>query len=272
MERRKLIYNFAEAFRLAVESCFLKLEEQRILDQAPEGDGHPVIFLPGFFGGDHTTRLLRCCVQKRGYKTYGWECGINLGLRERVLRDFPVLVERVRQETGKNPTLVGHSLGGVIAREFSREFPDKVRQVITVGTPFGAAMNFQTIPKTLKAIFTMVAPMNADLLQDQEMALRGLTPPPVPTTSIFSKTDGIVEWTASLNPRAPRAENIEVNASHIGLIAHSQTLKIVLDRLGQSEDRWRPYRRGYTQDLPQNPRWRPRSYATRKILFAQKCV
>jgi hypothetical protein len=74
---------------------------------------------------------------------------------------------------------------------------------------------------------------------DPAFSARLRATPPVPTTSIYSRTDGVVAWQACREARGPRSENVEVDASHIGLVCHPKVWRVVADRLAQPEGRWR---------------------------------
>jgi hypothetical protein len=81
----------------------------------------------------------------------------------------------------------------------------------------------------------------ASPLDAEDFEKRCLTPPPVPTTSIYTKDDGIVNWKAAINPAGPQVENIEVDGSHIGMVFNPLAIAAVLDRLSQPEGSWKPF-------------------------------
>ena len=127
----------AELHRAVVELTTLPLAAP-ILRMAPGGDGHPVLVMPGFTASDVSTGILRRYLTSLGYDTYAWELGRNLGPKA-IGREGEKLVERLKaihKATGKKVSLVGWSLGGVMARKLSRQAPGAVRQVITLGSPF----------------------------------------------------------------------------------------------------------------------------------------
>jgi alpha-beta hydrolase superfamily lysophospholipase len=207
---------------------------------AVAGDGHPVIVYPGLAGGALTTAHLRNYLKECGFTVYDWELGVNTGPQGPFDDWLGTLVHRVRElhaRHGRKASLVGWSLGGVYAREVAKCAPDAVRQVVTLGTPFGSmqgANHAGTIYKLLGGDTSQLTP---------EMQARLRMRPPVPTTSIFSRSDGVVCWRGCLEQRARDVENVEVNASHLGMGTHPEVLRIVADRLAQREGRWRHYRR-----------------------------
>src|ERR1700675_3083052 len=107
-----------------------------LLSLAPRGDGHPVLVLPGLVASDTSTRPLRSFLKNRGYAVNGWGLGRNLGLRDGVQRAMVDLVRELSDTHGRKISLVGWSLGGVYARQLAKMMPDRVRSVITLGSPF----------------------------------------------------------------------------------------------------------------------------------------
>ncbi|MEZ0259797.1 MAG: alpha/beta fold hydrolase [Alphaproteobacteria bacterium] len=229
--------------RALVDFAKLKLVWPKIKDKLPDGDGHPVLFLPGFLSSDNGfTTTLRACVEEKGYKTYGWDNGRNMGFDEKTAKALKKRLKEVYKKNGKKKvTLIGHSLGGVYARELAREFPEMVRGVITLASPFGMLDDADKGARSpARKAYDMLNP-GASPLDDAGFEKRCLTPPPVPTTSIYTKGDGIVNWKAALNPVAPETENIEVDGSHIGMVFNPLALSAVLDRLSQPEGAWQPF-------------------------------
>lgn len=244
MSIRKYIHNATEPFRTAGE--FVKFQRRRRKQKKKPvpatGDGHPVLVLPGFAGDGTMTSGLRAGIQQAGYKVYELGGGRNLGLTDEMAAHLRGRLEEVfRENGGRKVSLVGHSLGGVYARELAREHPDMVRDVITICSPFGAGLDKKAVPATLRALFNTLNPGNP-LLNDEDMARRAVAPPPVPTTAIYSRKDGVAQWQACINPKAGMAENVEINSSHVGAVWNKDVLDVVLDRLAQPEGGWTPYR------------------------------
>jgi len=225
--------------------------------RSPRGDGHPVMVLPGFLASDFSTRPLRAYLKLKGYKAVGWGLGRNLGTHivggKRVVSD--TLIEQVIQLSLKHNSkvsLVGWSLGGILAREIARAAPEYVRQVITLGSPFNGVRGQAPVASK---IFELI---NGDLhSKEPETVARTFNPPPVPSTAIFSRSDGIAHWKACANDPhhlGHQTENIEVNGSHIGLGHNAQVLWVIADRLAQAEGHWQPFlRKGLNQALFADP-------------------
>ena len=200
----------------------------------PWGDGHPVLVFPGLAATDLSTLALRNFLRSRGYTTYAWELGFNLGPRNGVLQACRVRLRELAQRHGEAVSLVGWSLGGLYARELAKEQPEHARCVVTLGTPFTGH------PRATNAwrLYERVSGLTA---HDEERLAGLRVPPPCPTTSIYSRSDGIVSWRCSLNEETPLTENIEVHASHLGMGLNPLALLAVADRLAQDPSRWRRF-------------------------------
>src|SRR5437588_212761 len=109
-----------------------------LLSLAPKGDGHPVLVLPGLVASDTSTRPLRSFLKSRGYAVSGWRQGRNLGLRHGVQNAMVDLVHELNDTHGRKVSLVGWSLGGLYARQLAKMMPERVRSVITLGSPFAS--------------------------------------------------------------------------------------------------------------------------------------
>lgn len=209
------------------------------LARLPVGDGHPVLVLPGLGANDLSTLPLRNFLQARGYTPYGWGQGFNFGPRnQHALGHSLHRAFELARRHGEKVSLLGWSLGGIYAREIAKEIPERVRCVITLGTPFAGH------PRATNAwrFFEWVSGQSS---HDEAMLEQIRRPPPVPTTSLYSKTDGVVAWHCSLNEASPLAENIEVHASHVGMGMNPLALYAIVDRLAQDPAHWRPFdRRG----------------------------
>ena len=238
---RRLV--FAEVPRALTEFASL-IPASPFLKHAPRGDGHPVLVLPGYGGGDRSTRLLRRFLSSIGHSAHPWNLGTNRG------PGMPDLLERLSQRLDevfalnkRKVSLVGWSLGGVYARLLAQLHPDKVRQVITLGSPFAGS------PRSTSVYRFARASSGKPPGQNYNQHLRQLAGEPlkgIPSTAVFSKTDGIVPWQIATQTPSEIAENIEVYASHMGLGFNPSVLYAVADRLSIPEDEWQPFeRRGW---------------------------
>ena len=204
------------------------------LKRGPKGDGHPVIVLPGFQASDMSTAPMRRFLRARGYTPYGWGLGTNRGPGGGVREACQALVEEVAERHGTQVSLVGWSLGGVYARELAKRLEAHTRCVITLGSPFTGHPRANHAARAYERV-------NGQSMHDAERAERLRAAPRVPTTSIYSRTDGVVDWRCSLNEDAPHTENIEVAASHIGMGVNPLVLYVIADRLRQDPKHWQRF-------------------------------
>ncbi|WFU15123.1 alpha/beta hydrolase [Bradyrhizobium sp. CB3481] len=209
-----------------------------LLSLAPRGDGHPVLVLPGLVASDVSTRPLRAFLRGRGYAVSGWRQGRNLGLRHGVQDAMVDLVQELNDTHGRKVSLVGWSLGGLYARQLAKMMPERVRSVITLGSPFAAG------PKATNAwrVYELASGRRADE-EDTRFGGALSSPPPVPTTAIFSRTDGICAWQGCMEKSSAMSESIEVESSHCGMGHHPAAVYAVADRLAQAEGEWAPFDR-----------------------------
>lgn len=207
-----------------------------LLKSAPRGDGHPVLVLPGLIAGDTSTVPLRRFLCELGYDAQPWGQGLNFGPRDHVIKGMVDQVRALQKKHKKKVSIVGWSLGGAMANALALRMPERVRQVVTLGSPLTGH------PKGTNAwrVFELVSGFSTDDERLMEL-VNGV--PSVPTTSVMSKTDGIVNWRMSLARESKIAENIEVSATHLGMGANPAVLWIIADRLAQAEGAWKPFQR-----------------------------
>ena len=215
---------------------------------APRGDGHPVLVLPGLIASDVSTRLLRDFLTRRGYDVHGWGLGRNFGPRPGVEEAMLAMIDRLHAQSGRKVSLIGQSLGGAYARLLAAQRPDAVRSVITLGSPVTGH------PRSSNAwrVYEFTSGKSS---VDPQRWRQVTQPPQVPTTSIYSRSDGVVAWQSSIeSSELPHTENIEVVSSHVGMAVHPLVLFAVSDRLAQPEAAWQPFeRRGWRAALFPKP-------------------
>ncbi len=212
-----------------------------LLATAPRGDGHPVLVLPGFVTSDRSTTILRGFLNGQGYDAHAWELGRNLGPKA-IGHQGEKLIARileVHQATGKKVSLVGWSLGGVMARLVAKRIPHAVRQVITLGSPFSGSPKASNVWRAYEVLTGQKVDDDHTRGQLSEVS----APPPVPSTAIYSRADGVVAWQNCCEEVGPTSDNIEVYGSHCGLGINASVLYAVADRLAQAEDDWHPFER-----------------------------
>ena len=211
-------------------------ERRALLRRVPRGDGHPVLVLPGFLAGDFSTAPLRRFLRDLCYDARGWKLGVNRGPTPALRAGLEARLAYLADRHGRKVSLVGWSLGGIFARELARAHPERVRLVVTLGTPF------RDISATHAARFVPIRPNGRPLHEAHALRASLRRPLPVPSTSVYSRSDGICHWQGCLEEEGPQRENVEVSCSHTGMGFHPEALAVIADRLAQPEGAWRPYR------------------------------
>lgn len=219
------------------------------LASAPRGDGHPVLVLPGFLADDRSTRALRWFLRDRGYHAHAWRLGRNLGPTPETVTGLVERLATLHRRHARKVSIIGWSLGGIYARELARAFPDAVRLVITLASPFRdpQATNVARLARLGLGRRPAGRPAEPERLR---------APLPVPTTAFYSETDGIVAWESCVDDASPVAENLGVRSSHCGMGHHPTVLLAIADRLAQPEGTWQPF-------VPQPTGWWPFAPALR---------
>lgn len=194
----------------------------------PPGDGHPVIVYPGFTTGNAAMSPMRKSLEKAGHNAMCWDHDRNTGISEELLTKLILQIDELTEQTGQQVSLVGHSLGGTIARAVSNMRPDSIRRVITVGAPING------ISRSLHRLRPVYNKLNGDNVieehwnQFQDILLKK---PTVPCTSIFSKTDGLIRPGMSKILHEPLGTNIIVSGGHFSMIVDPVVIRVVASEL-----------------------------------------
>ena len=218
-----------EPWRAALEFASLKVSGVPV---TASGDGHPVIIFPGLASDGRAVAPLRKYCTRLGYSAMDWGRGRNNGPTGDIGTWLDALAEHVEnlmQGSDQPATLIGWSLGGLYARESAKLLPGRVRQVITIGTPFNASADHTNVGW----LYRLVSGTKAAIAPALAAKLR--TPPPVPTVSIYSRSDGIVAWQTCLHAKGTHATDIEVRGSHIGMGWNPAVLRVVGERLQSAQ-------------------------------------
>ena len=196
-----------------------------LLDRLPGpvpdlGQGRAVLVLPGFGATDRATGRLREHLDLRGWTTYAWGVGPNHGLTDEVLDGvlarFDTVVDAPDEQSRRPIDVVGWSFGGLLARWVAHQRPGQVRSVVTLGSPWRPeGERTRTTPLFERARRSHGLSERAEKIIDE---LRG--PLPVPTTAIWSKTDGIVGWRGCVVDESETARNVAVRSSHLGMASN----------------------------------------------------
>ena len=195
-------------------------------DEVPPGLGRPVLLVPGFLAGDWTLRTPYDWMKRMGYRPRMAGVTFNVMYSEVMLRPLIDTLTALHRRTGARVSIVGHSRGGVLANVLAHRRPDLVEQVITLGSPLKDP--FDVHPLTMAGVHAahVYNVMRYGHPASVEMRfLRDLAAAPrVPTTSIYSRSDGVVNWRACLRPDI---NAIEVNGSHVGLSLNPEVYRIL---------------------------------------------
>src|ERR1700726_701009 len=159
-----------------------------LLMRAPRGDGHAVLVLPGFLASDLSTAPMRRYLRELGYDAYAWKMGRNVGGVSRMRAALRERLAEIYNATGRKVSVVGWSLGGVYARDLALQAPDMVRCVVTLGSPFSGDVRATNVRRLYEALSGEAVEEHSELRK----AISGDLP--VPATSIYSRSDGIVNW------------------------------------------------------------------------------
>jgi triacylglycerol lipase len=194
--------------------------------EVPPGLGRPVILIPGFLAGDWTLRTPHAWLRRMGYRPKLAGVAFNVMYSEVMLRPLIDSLVALHRRTGARVSLVGHSRGGVLAKVLAHRKPELVEQVITLGSPLSDP--FDVHPLTMAGVraahlYNVVRyrhPASVEMRFLRDLA----APPKVPTTSIYSRSDGVVNWKACLRGDI---NAIEVKGSHIGLALNPEVYRIL---------------------------------------------
>jgi len=202
-------------------------------------DKHPVLIIPGLLSDDSSTKTLSKLLRRAGYTVYGWELGRNMAK----LTDIAQLDKHLIQIYNRHQArvnIIGWSLGGIYARKIAADHAELTKQLITLGSPYQdlnapswASYTVQYLWGSRELIFPE---------EHREWIDHLGNPRPVPTTSIYSKQDGIVPWPCCIEDVEDELhQNIEVKSSHTSMIANLDVLKICVDRVKTDVKDWKHY-------------------------------
>jgi pimeloyl-ACP methyl ester carboxylesterase len=213
------------------------------LARAPKGDGHPVLLLPGFAAGDATLEPMRLYLRSRNYGVETWGLGKNVGFNRRYAKVIEQKIRYIHHKSGRKLSLVGWSLGGVFAFYAAHVAPECVRTAISLGSPLRLDPDHPPPSSVLAMYRALENPQGTLAHQARSRSKAMRTPPPVPSTCLYSNTDGIVPpQQATLDGDPKNHENIRIPGSHSGLGVNFLAMWIVADRLSQPEGKWQPFK------------------------------
>lgn len=240
VDLNRLTWFAAEAPRFAMQMG-KTLWELPDRENLPQGDGHPVVFFPGFATGNGATFFMRKVLKEQGHNCLKWCHGHNLGITEEMVEGVVHQISELAWEHKQQVSLVGQSLGGSVARVVANMIPHEVRCLVTLGSPINGLGD---VLDNVKAMYDMrtVGHQGAEEAWQSYFTMI-VDNPPIPSTSIYSKSDGVVGWGESLQTETDHAENVEVFSSHLSMGFDIEVIKIIADRLAQPEGEWKKYKK-----------------------------
>ncbi len=183
-----------------------------------DGDGRAVMVLPGFMASDQTTSRLRRSLAANGFQAFGWGLGRNKGIKADI---FARLDDRIDSLSTDAPlTLVGWSLGGLIAREYAKHAPHRVAKVVTLGSPFSGDLRANNAWR----IYEFVAGHKIDS-PPIDVVLN--EKPPVPTCAFWSAQDGVVAPNSARGLRHESDHRIELDCTHMAFVARPDAIQAI---------------------------------------------
>lgn len=229
----------------------------------PRGSNEPVLLIPGFMAGDALMLELHRWLKRIGYRSYLSSIPWNNDCPDRTAKLLAQRAQRIRQETGQPLRVIGHSLGGMLAKSLVQDHPDLFDRIITLGSPFRSMVKAHP---AVVGIWDQLKRAQSGLIGRNLHASCGtghcmcsfvrnmLDPKPrhqVAQFAIYSKTDGVAEWSSCIeeNPR----QNTEVHCTHLGMVFHPEVYRAVARRLAQSLNATRTAKAGTTTGSTELP-------------------
>jgi len=210
------------------------------------GDGRPVVLVPGFLASDASMVEMHRWLKRVGYDARMSRIGRNADCPDVLLEILEERVASVAEETGRSVTLIGHSLGGIMARALAVKRPEIVSQVITLGSPVRPGEVHPLVLSLMRAI-ARTKPLPEDSPRAHEdhyhcgtcscalaEALNEPFPADVPRASIYSRRDGVIDWRSAVDDTP--GVNVAVNSTHVGMTVSSEVYEAVADLLASASE------------------------------------
>lgn len=234
-----LVQTLASLPRSGLEIFRLSLLFRRLVAKAPRGDGHPVLALPGYGGGDGSMVIMRQFFERIGYQPFALDLGVNfeaaedrirciedaVAFREKMTALVKLRVAEIYHQTGQTVSLVGWSMDGLYGFDLSQQAPQMIRQLITLGAPFGDPRG--------TSMFNLMRRINRSnvAIEDQDFSLwldkTQLKTAAVPICIVYSERDGIVASDIAMLAEASCLEHIEISSSHIGFTVNPEVYALL---------------------------------------------
>ena len=194
-------------------------------DAFERGEGRPVLVVPGFLAGDWTTARLREFLRGVGYRVETAEIFFNMGPTRGLIAKLQTKLDALAEETGASVSLIGVSLGGLLARQLARNNSHRVAGVITLCSPVRFPV---TTP--LQPFAVALAPLHEPVWAAQRDEI--WRPLDVPVAALYSEDDGVVNWRQCLIEEDDISQNIEVGGAHMTVCSNPCTQREIARALG----------------------------------------
>jgi triacylglycerol lipase len=229
----------AEAGRYAVRSAGDRRARRRWSAEPGAGFCDPVLLVPGFLAGDGSLRFMAGALRRQGFRTYRSRIHANVGCTLSAAAQLEGRLESISQRRGGRVQIVGHSLGGMLARGLAVRRPDLVSGVVTLGSPMLApGAHHASLARSVDVLVRLSRAGVPGLMSEDCVAgvcaresfdeSRLPIPPSVAFTSVYSRRDGLVDWRACVDPMAA---SVEVSTSHVGMAIDPRVIDHVVAAL-----------------------------------------
>jgi|AntRauTorcE11897_2_1112592.scaffolds.fasta_scaffold00114_6 pimeloyl-ACP methyl ester carboxylesterase len=215
------------------------LTELDEIRKIPHGDMVPTVFIPGFGASNASTYIMRRLLNEKHHNTIKWVEHKNNGFNPIAIQNTLSQIKHLADSHGTPVNIVGQSLGGCYARTIGNEIPDYVNVIVTLGSPIKGIDKID--PRSVDKYNTLVGLADAAFLHHSEYFHSFSVNPSVPTTSLYSKSDGVVHWSLSAIDESPLSENIEINGNHFGMGFDISNISVIGDRIKQSKENWNKF-------------------------------
>jgi triacylglycerol lipase len=204
----------------------------------PRGDKSAVIVVPGFLGTDNYLWEMNLWLRRIGYKPYMSKIGWNADCLNTLTERLGATIDKAYAETGRKVHLIGHSLGGVLSRSIALRKAEQVASVITLGSPFRGVRSHPMVLARAEDVRNYMLRKRREEWPDcytgfctcaAVQAMMWAMPESVRQTSIYTKTDGVVDWHVCVSEDA--TANFEVKGTHVGLAFSPAVYELIAQRL-----------------------------------------
>ena len=218
----------------------------------PAGDGSAVVVVPGFLGSDMYMTHLTSWLRRIGYRPYVSGIPLNADCPNLLIKyQLTEVLDRALRQTGRKVHVIGHSLGGIMARSLAAQRPRDVASVITLASPFRGTVLHKTVMKVASAVrqhiiqqhgrevlpecYTSHCTCEFVMSVKQRMAER------VQETAVYTRDDGIADWRYCRT--GDRNIDYEVSGTHVGLVFNPSVYAIIAERLAEAQESTRAPRK-----------------------------